>query len=58
MTKFTINVHGYAVDLTAHEIDGEVSEVYATWNDQEIAFGYDFEDIIEKLDNFFKRWAL
>lgn len=54
----TIKVHGYTVDLSIHEIDGEVAEVYATWDGQEVAFGYDLEDITEKLDNFFKRWAL
>ena len=49
MRKEMVKVGAYDIGLTIHEIEGEVSEVYAYWNNLEIDFAYDLEEMIEKL---------
>lgn len=54
MTKLTIKFQEYTIDLAVHEIGGEVAEVYAYWNGQEIAYGTDLDMLFEDICYFFK----
>lgn len=49
MTKQMMIINGQSVELTIHMIEGEVSEVYAVYNGQEIEFAYDLDEMSEKL---------
>ena len=54
MYKEQMIVNGIVVMLTVHLIEDEIAEVYATWDDTEIAFAYDLEEMQEKLEQYFK----
>ena len=53
MKKYITTIKGETVNITVHFIDGDVAEVYATWDGMEIAFAYDLESMSEQLDLFF-----
>lgn len=57
MKKTQVTINSLVFDLTIHDIDGEVSEVYASSNGMEIEFAYDMESMMEKLTIFAEKWG-
>ena len=53
MIKTRISVNGEEVELVIHDIEGDISEVYAYWNDDEILFAYSLDEMNERLARFF-----